>query len=341
MHAFNRNIIKYGGLGLAFAGISIGIKARTPVIISQPPIDNNFPLHIVNEISKVPKTVHSQVMDLEQIIVENENSPDAEKKYIENFAICYCWPSLVNGASGDIDVAVGYLRNFKYVIFGADLELDTHEDHYNTLEIIKRLTDTKVFGYINLGDSLSGKQHSPYEVAFRVIKWRMMGVYGIFFDECEPGFNVYRRLLRFAVNQCDIPLEGYNDSVVAFVNSNRYDLIMDWGVMRPGDIVLLESFMYYNGSSFNEEGKPYLSINPYGQWAIDNGITVAAEASYNTDMDPNEIVELHQIVEAVALQQKISLLAITDPNYAGSGAHANQIYVPGIYIPQGSAEFVQ
>src|SRR5262245_56256050 len=68
-------------------------------------------------------------------------------------AIYYGYPSLVNGAGGNLNAATAHFSAFDIVVLGDGLEHLVHPDHANTTQIIADLTagGTEVYGYIDMG----------------------------------------------------------------------------------------------------------------------------------------------------------------------------------------------
>ncbi len=86
-------------------------------------------------------------------------------------AVYYGYPSLVNGAYGNLNAAATVFSNYDIVVFGNSLQFpqsysdhpeqnhyagcdqNSHYDHNNTVGIITRLNNvgTKVYGYISIG----------------------------------------------------------------------------------------------------------------------------------------------------------------------------------------------
>jgi hypothetical protein len=119
-------------------------------------------------------------------------------------AIYYGYPSLVNGASGDVERAAATFADYDVIVFGDGLEFPDlqprrtpagvgPDEHRRTRAIIERLrarsAATRVYGYVDLGNT----QKLPVaEVQNRVRLWSAMGVAGIFLDEAGYDFGVTR-----------------------------------------------------------------------------------------------------------------------------------------------------
>jgi hypothetical protein len=126
-------------------------------------------------------------------------------------AIYYGYPSLVNGANGDVQKAASVFGKYDVVILGAGLEFADKqieryppgdpEEHQKVLRIIAavrgRSPRTRFYGYVCLGEipSPNGERISltPKQLDERVRLWKRMGVAGIFLDEAGYEFSVVTR----------------------------------------------------------------------------------------------------------------------------------------------------
>ena len=177
----------------------------------------------------------------------------------QKLAIYYGWPSVVNGAAGNITTATNTFAQFDILVFGAGLEETTHGDHANTVAIINNLNELggkKVFGYVNLGctpnpDTTAIKQ--------KINKWSGMNVYGVFLD-CA-GFD-YIGVTRTIQN--DVTDYAHGKGLKVFMNAWNPDQIggdlNENGVYQPthvgaGDWYLAESWLISSNS--------YLSISDW------------------------------------------------------------------------------
>lgn len=153
----------------------------------------------------------------------------AEATPPKRLAFYYGFPSAVNGAAGNLDVATDSFTPFDAVVFGDALELpqytgaagqvpdfgctqNSHYDHNNTQVLIDRLQppvgDTEVYGYISVGGENTWRTCTPNgppvpltldEIKSRIDQWAAMRVTGVFFDEAEYGFGSSRTLQNAAI----------------------------------------------------------------------------------------------------------------------------------------------
>lgn len=117
-------------------------------------------------------------------------------------AIYYGYPSLVNGASGDVSRAAATFAQYDVVVFGDGLEFaDVNprrtpagpgaDEHRKTRAIIERLKQQSVeaYGYVDLGNT---QKLTRAELMNRIKLWAAMSAAGIFFDEAGYDYGVTR-----------------------------------------------------------------------------------------------------------------------------------------------------
>lgn len=114
--------------------------------------------------------------------------------------IYYSYPSLINGAGGNITSAASKFGQYDYVVLGDGLEDSSHDDHANTMAIVNHAStsNTQFFGYIDLG--VSTQNLSMTQIQQRVDQWLATGVDGIFFDDFGFDFGTTRTRQNDAVN---------------------------------------------------------------------------------------------------------------------------------------------
>jgi hypothetical protein len=119
-------------------------------------------------------------------------------------AFYYGWPSLVNGAAGDIALATRTFLDYRLVVFGNGLDDPAHGDHERTRAIMANLRagGTRVYGYVDLcalGGPFCSNLSLP-EIQARVDRWAAMGAAGIFLDQAGYDFAVSRERLNRTVS---------------------------------------------------------------------------------------------------------------------------------------------
>lgn len=119
-------------------------------------------------------------------------------------AIYYGYPSLVNGAGGDVDRAVAAFADYDVIVLGDGLEFEDvdarrmppgpgPDEHRRTRAIIERLRkrspSLRIYGYVDLGNS---QKLTDPEIMDRARRWSRMGATGIFLDEAGYDYGVTR-----------------------------------------------------------------------------------------------------------------------------------------------------
>jgi hypothetical protein len=135
----------------------------------------------------------------------------------KRLAIYYGYPSVVNGAAGDVEKAISVFSKYNLVVLGDGVEFADSlpgrnptgvgaDEHEKARKIIAALagrgSPSKVFGYICLGDS---QQLTESEIMRRVQLWKQMGISGIFLDEAGYDWKIVDRKRQ--------------NSIVAFIHS--------------------------------------------------------------------------------------------------------------------------
>lgn len=123
----------------------------------------------------------------------------------KRLAIYYSYPSVVNGAYGDVEKAVRAFGVYDVVVFGDGVEFADQRSDRNPAGVgadenqkarriiaalVSRHPPVKIFGYICLGDS---QRLSDQEIQNRVRLWKDMGVSGIFLDEAGYDWKIVDR----------------------------------------------------------------------------------------------------------------------------------------------------
>jgi hypothetical protein len=193
--------------------------------------------------------------------------PAVAKSAPSRLAVFYGFPSLVEGAAGDVRRAVEVFAGYDVIVFGDGLELGGDEQKVDAGlraererigPLIRALHATRrhpiVYGYIDLGSS---QQLGLAEIARRTDAWKRLGVDGIFFDEAGRDFSVTPERRRQAI--CAVHARGLS----AFMNAFNPDDLFDEGAagsaatcdarLTARDALLIESFAVRNGELEPEE----------------------------------------------------------------------------------------
>lgn len=169
----------------------------------------------------------------------------------KKLAIYYGWPSVVNGAGGDVNTASATFGQYEQVVFGDGLQETSHPDHANTVAIINHvaLANTDVYGYIDSAQSLDAIQT-------KIDLWAVMGVDGIFMDKFGYDFGISRERQREIVWS----IHEKGTGLKAFVNAWNPDDAFSPAVhatynpaglatrLGSNDWYLAESFAVVNGA---------------------------------------------------------------------------------------------
>ena len=182
-------------------------------------------------------------------------------------AIYYGYPSLVNGANGDLERAAQAFGHYDVIVLGDGLEAsgDTpgarpgHPEHAFTVRLIDRLHRSArrplVFGYVDLGNSQS---LSINTMVRQIGQWADMKADGIFFDEAGFDYGVRRerqnsvilaahaRGLRAFLNAFQ-PTDVFGAAAVALNVAGGGNPSAVPPVVGDRDALLLESFAVRNG----------------------------------------------------------------------------------------------
>lgn len=185
----------------------------------------------------------------------------------QRLAIYYGYPSVVNGAGGDVEKAVSAFGIFDVVVFGDGVEFADHrpdrdpngvgaDEHEKARRIIaalaRRSPAARIYGYICLGDS---QRLSESEIQRRAQLWKEMGVAGIFLDEAGYDWKIVDRkrqnaaiayihsLGLSAFLNAYYPRDLFSRENLLGKNPDRLPPLLD-----RRDLFLVESFQVKNGT---------------------------------------------------------------------------------------------
>jgi hypothetical protein len=270
------------------------------------------------------------------VITKFEQKTILSNNKVAKLLIWYAYPSNINGTY-DNQRAGKIFSQYDLVVFPAGLELSTHPDHDNAVEIIKYIKQysptTRIFGYIPTGNR--GGIDTCYtvdEIYSRAKKWKDLGVHGIFLDEF--GFDYGNDRTR----QNDILDAVHSLGLIAFVNAWNPDDVfggtptIHW--LNGIDWYLLESF----GSVADGTNWYWVSSADvfYRAWQVkyqysDFNIKVAGVATANTDEEAETVykimyaistaygIDAFNVEKAYYYAIDVNLLSIPKlPDYAGN-----------------------
>lgn len=193
-------------------------------------------------------------------------------------AIYYGYPSLVNGANGDVEKAASVFATYDVVVLGDGLEFPDKqparyppgdpEEHQKVLKIISAVKNhnsrTRLYGYVCLGEfpSRNGEKISLtlQELEERAVLWKHMGVAGIFLDEAGYDFAAVTRQRQNAairiIHALDLSafMNAYfpehlfsSEDKVAYASGPAKNPQHLASLLDHRDLFLLESFQVKNG----------------------------------------------------------------------------------------------
>ncbi len=227
-------------------------------------------------------------------------------------AIYYGWPSLVNGAGGNITQATTVFTQFDMVVFGDGLEHLSHGDHTKTVTIINNLheNNAQVYGYIDL--TLDFITVTAYVDEWAVIT----GVTGIFYDRAGQDYDVTHTRLISAVDYV------HSKGLSVFVNAwNPDDVLSGTTRLRAGDWYLAESYAQCPDlDSWWNKSRKLMSYRDQ------TGVQIASSSTgddSNCDNLPND-PRYRQALWATYLFG-FEAFNFTNPLYSASGTSANHL----------------
>ncbi|MEM6768338.1 MAG: hypothetical protein AAF655_25595 [Bacteroidota bacterium] len=170
--------------------------------------------------------------------------------------IYYAWPSVINGAEGDVITAANELSQYDYLVLGAGLAAPTHENFQQTVAVLAHgaLSETKVFGYIDVGVSpFPASNFSLTEIAASVQDWKNLGVYGILLDNFGYDFGLSRDRQNAAVGYVKsegmkVIANGWNPDDVFGTLSTAQNPNQTPTLLDADDIYLSESYQIQEGA---------------------------------------------------------------------------------------------
>lgn len=174
---------------------------------------------------------------------------------LPRLGVYYGWPSLVNGAAGNLTTAANTFNQFDILVFGDGIEHTSHGDNANTKTIMTTLKTNgkKVFGYVDLG--VSTQNLSIATMKTYVDEWKSMGAYGIFLDDYGFDYGVTR------ARQNTMLQYIHSVGLKAFMNAWNIDDALgnldETGASNPPSVVAGD---YYLAESWLISGNAYQSV---------------------------------------------------------------------------------
>jgi hypothetical protein len=220
------------------------------------------------------------------------SSPELRAHTPQRLAIYYGYPSVVNGAAGDVRKAANAFGAFDVVVLGdgvefADQRSDRQpngvgaDEHAKALQIIAALESrtpaVKTYGYICLGDS---QRLTDSEIRRRIDLWKAMGVSGIFLDEAGYDWKIVDRKRQNAAI-AHIHSVGLSAFLNAFYPRDLFSLENVSGKNPGGVVPLLDRRDLFLLESFQVENGGYEEV---GEWQLRVSQAVAYRAQYGSSI---------------------------------------------------------
>jgi len=189
------------------------------------------------------RTLAAAVIALDVVLHAAAASPP------KRLAIYYGYPSLVEGAAGDLTRATDAFARYDLIVFGDGLELgETSNDpglraeHERLRRLVPLMHATarapRLYGYIDLGRS---QQLKDREIVRRIDAWHHLGVDGIFFDEAGNDFGVTTARRSAAIRA------AHDCALSVLMNAFNPDDLFDAPGLGANDALLVESFAVREG----------------------------------------------------------------------------------------------
>jgi hypothetical protein len=230
-------------------------------------------------------------------------------------AIYYGYPSLVEGAGGDVPRAVRTFAEYDTIVFGDGLELGKasadaglRAEYQRLTQLIPALHATArkpaIYGYIDLGRS---QNLVDAEIVRRIDEWRQLGVDGIFYDEAGRDFGVTPSRRRAAVRAT------HERKLLAFMNAFDPDDLFDAagapgssgegdpGALGARDALLLESFAVREGVLQSADATSKRAATAF-KWRARTGIKVfAVTTTRSNPFDPGAFAHAWQLANMLGV----------------------------------------
>lgn len=262
---------------------------------------------------------------------ETPETPPAENPTtMERVMLYYGYPS-------EFDVSVYTAHDI--VVLGDEYEMSEHEDHNNTVNIIRQInstSNTRVVGYVPIGMDPEWDDSclEMSEIKSRIDKWKAMGVKGIFLDEFGYDYYITRERQNEAVGYC------HDNGLFVIANAWTVDhcfstenLYLDWinhygnpnhlpTLLGPNDYYIFENLYYgvenrsykYAAMEHLEQAMNYKRLykDVYGTKSISLDAIKKAE----TDTAFKQYASVSLVADAMF---GIDAIAIGDENWGSMG----------------------
>lgn len=246
---------------------------------------------------------------------------------LKNLGIYYGYPSLVNGANGDLTKATEAFKPYQTVVFGDLLEIPENDptENANTKTITQNLraNGNDVYGYVSIGCS---DQLNSTEIKNRVDQWASMSANGVFYDCYGFDYGVTR------AKQNELVDYAHSKGLKVFANAWVPEDAMG-GKDESGNAspTHLNSNDHYLMESFVSEGSG--TLQPTSEWVKKADAALALSKSTGVKIDAISTVSSPGTVNVNDAKYKIASYASamygfdsfqwSDDNYASD---SNKLY---------------
>ena len=168
--------------------------------------------------------------------------------------VYYGYPSLINGANGNLNTAATTFGGYDLVVLGDGIEDSSHPDSNNTNLIMQNAAaaKTRFFGYVDVG--VTTQNLTSDQIQLEIINWLNLGADGIFLDDFGYDFETTRQRQNLAIDYAHsfgLPViaNGFsvNDVFSSDVNAN-FNPSGDATHLTAADFYLYESYQIQEGS---------------------------------------------------------------------------------------------
>jgi hypothetical protein len=178
----------------------------------------------------------------------------------------YGYPSLVNGANGDVHLAARAFAAYDIIVLGDGVEFSTmlknrspigvgRLEHDRSKQIIASILlqnpHAEIFGYVCLGDSQS---LSIATLKSRMVMWKALGVSGIFLDEAGYDWPIVTRSrqntairLAHSLGMAAFLNAYHPETLTSLGDKSSKNPLQERSALTARDLILLESFPIKHG----------------------------------------------------------------------------------------------
>lgn len=230
--------------------------------------------------------------------------------------IYYGYPSLVNGANGNLSQATAHFSKYGLIVLGERLWSTPDKDNSKTIIGNLKLQAKLLFGYVNLGVTGSGVRNlSLTDLEREILEWKAMGVQGIFFDTAGYDYGVTRARQNSAIALCR------KHRLRVFMNAWNPDDVLAGSDCRltSQDFFLLESFFVGNDQYMGFEAAK-AKADKCQQYRASRGVRMACVMSGGVPLSAtyNQSNDKFNLAWVASAMYNFDFFQATDINYSAS-----------------------